>query len=183
MNYCKDCALRLYNTKTHNLSGIGNCWNNRCIVVPNVDYQAYKGKSMSFSVQVDKIKDILLLSTGELLSNLYIVPLIRCNETISCEINDKIYNNCLHYFAEDVKKYQFKDILLLGSAARRFLQCNINDYLNTVFISKNNRRYFVNYSPMIELIDKNKFEVFKRQLIKWYNATLNNMYDYDMFMI
>ena len=46
---CDNCALRLYNTKSYNLQGIGNPFYGNCIVVPNVDYKAYKGKSMDFS--------------------------------------------------------------------------------------------------------------------------------------
>ena len=75
VNICDDCALRLYNTKSYNLQGIGNPFYGNCIVIPNVDYKAYKGKSMDFSTQVDIIKETLILSTGVEESNLYIVPL------------------------------------------------------------------------------------------------------------
>lgn len=173
MDYCKDCAVGLYNTKHHNIQGVGNPWNGICIVVPNVDYGAYKLGDMSFSSQVEQIKSVLSSSTGDLLSNLYIVPLIRCNETISCALDNITYNRCIHWFAEDVRKFQFKDILLLGTAAKRFLNCNITNYLNSIIISRNNKRYAVNYSPSILTIDSAKVDIFKQNLIKWYNSVIN----------
>ncbi|MBO7692968.1 MAG: hypothetical protein J6Y28_01630 [Acholeplasmatales bacterium] len=176
-NWCKDCAIRLFNTKHYNLQGIGNCWCSRCIILPNVDYSAYKYGDMSFSTQVEIIKDILPSFTGELESDLYLLPMIRCNETISCKLDKESYNRCLNYFARDVHKYQFKDILLLGSAATRFLNIDITSWLNTVFISSNNRRYVVNYSPLVSYIDSDKFETFKQNLIKWYNSSINNNFE------
>ena len=97
---CKDCALRLYNTKSYNLQGVGNPFYGNCIVVPNVDYKAYKGKSMSFSSQVEVIKEVLIPLTGVEESNFYVVPLIRCNEQISREIDKRTFDNCLYWFAE-----------------------------------------------------------------------------------
>lgn len=166
MNICEDCALRLFNTKHHNLQGIGNPFYGKCIVVPNVDYDAYKKGDMSFSKQVEVIKEVLHSSTGEV-DNLYIIPLIRCNENISCELDNISYNKCLHHFANDIRKYDFKQILLLGEAARRFLHCDITENLDTVMISPNNRFYNVNYSPLIKYVDENKFETFKHYLCKW----------------
>lgn len=180
-NFCKDCAIRLYNTKHHNLQGVGNPWSGKCIVVPNVDYDAYKSGSMSFSEQVKVIEYVLLSSTGVEYSDLFVVPLIRCNEHISCKLDDASYKKCLNYFAEDVKKYDFKDIILLGDAGRRFLSIDITPYLNTVFISPNNRRYTVNYSPFIKHIDQTKFEVFKLGIRKWYySAEFNSFTGYDI---
>jgi len=183
MQICDNCALRLYNTKSYNLHGIGNFFKGNCIVVPNVDYKAYKGKSMSFSSQVEIIKDVLHLSTGEEEYNFCILPLIRCNEQISCEVDNATYARCLTFFARDVKLYDFKNILLLGNAARRFLNINIHEYLNTIIISKNKRRYFVNYSPLVKNIDKNMFNVFKDNLIKWYNSVNTGFYCYHIKML
>lgn len=180
---CDNCALRLYNTKSYNLQGIGNPFYGNCIVVPNVDYKAYKGKSMDFSSQVKIIKDVLHLSTGEEESNFYIVPLIRCNEQISCEVDAATYRKCLMFFAKDVRRYDFKNILLLGTAARRFLNCNINEYLDTVIITKNNRRYFVNYAPFVQYADNKLFEIFKINLIKWYNSINTNVFNYKIKLV
>lgn len=172
MNYCEDCVIRLFNNKHYNLQGIGNPYFGNCIIVPNVDYNAYKKGGMEFSKQVEIIKS-LISSTGEL-DDLYVLPLIRCNEYISCELNEDSYLKCIGYLVEDMKKYQFKNIMLLGSAGRRFLNCNISDYFDTIFISVNNRRYWVNYSPLINYTDSNKYEIFKSNLIKWYNSIKNN---------
>lgn len=180
---CDDCALKLYNTKSYNLQGVGNPFYGNCIVVPNVDYKAYKGKSMDFSTQVEIIKETLILSTGVEESNLYIVPLIRCNEQISCEIDKATFNRCLYYFAKDIMTYNLKNILLLGSAARRFLNVNINEHFDTVFLSKSGRRYFVNYSPLIEYVDEKLFDTFKEYLIKWYNSINSGMFDYNLKLL
>lgn len=172
MNYCEDCVIRLFNNKHYNLQGIGNPYFGNCIIVPNVDYNAYKKGGMEFSKQVEIIKS-LISSTGEL-DDLYVLPLIRCNEYISCELNEDNYLKCIGYLVEDMKKYQFKNIMLLGSAGRRFLNCNISDYFDTIFISINNRRYWVNYSPLINYTDSDKYEIFKSNLIRWYNSIKNN---------
>ena len=177
MNYCESCAIRLYNTKHHNLQGIGNPWNGNCIVIPNVDYDAYKFGDISFSKQVKLIKDILIPSTGVNDSNLFIIPLIRCNEYISCKLDTESYKKCLHYFANDINKYDFKHILLLGNAGRRFLNIDISSHLNDIFISKNNRYYYVNYSPFIYYMDNDKYNIFKTNLEKWYNAINFNKFD------
>ena len=182
-NICKDCALRLYNIKSYNLQGVGNPFYGNCVVVPNVDYSAYKGRSMSFSSQIKVIEDILHLFTGVGESNFYVIPLIRCNEQISCKLDDITYNKCIHWFAEDMRKYNFKNILLLGTAARRFLNVNINEHLNTIFLSKNNRRYFVNYSPLVQYADEKLFDIFKEYLIKWYNSVNNEMFNYNLKML
>lgn len=172
MNYCEDCVIRLFNNKHYNLQGIGNPYFGNCIIVPNVDYNAYKKGGMEFSKQVEIIKS-LISSTGEL-DDLYVLPLIRCNEYISCELNEDSYLKCIGYLIEDMKKYQFKNIMLLGNAGRRFLNCNISDYFDTIFISVNNRRYWVNYSPLINYTDSDKYEIFKSNLIRWYNSIKNN---------
>ena len=138
---------------------------------------------MDFSTQVEIIKNVIIPLTGVEESNFYIVPLIRCNEQISCELDNETYNRCLQYFARDIKKYDFKNILLLGTAARRFLNCKINEYLNTVFLSKNNRRYFVNFSPLVQYADDKLFDTFKEYLIKWYNSINSGMFDYNLKLL
>jgi hypothetical protein len=180
---CKDCALRLYNTKSYNLQGVGNPFYGNCIVVPNVDYKAYKNKSMDFSTQVEIIKQVIIPSTGVEESNFYIVPLIRCNESISCDLDKLTFDKCIRWFANDVRKYQFNNVLLLGNAARRFLNINIKDYLDTILLSKKGIRYFVNYSPFVKNIDEKLFDTFKEYLIKWYNSITSGMYDYNLKML
>lgn len=184
MNICDNCAIRLFNTKHHNLQGVGNPFYGNCIVIPNVDYDAYKKGDISFSSQVKIIKAILHPSTGELddldgLDDIYIVPLIRCNESISCELDDSSYLKCLYYFSKDVFKYQFKRILLLGDAGRRFLHCDITENLNNIMLSHNKRFYNINYSPLIKYVNEDKYEVFKEYLLKWYAWCKSNINTYN----
>ena len=182
MDWCEQCPVRLFNTKCHNLEGVGNPWTNKVIIVPNVDYDAYRGKDMGFSSQVDVIKSVIS-STGEL-DDLFILPLIRCNTNISCELNDDILRRCLHYLAKDVEKYDWKHIMLCGDAARMFLSCEPTPYLNKYIISKKDRVYSVNYSPLTKYKDDAKFEVFKTHLVNWYNSINSNLYpNYEIVVI
>lgn len=185
MNVCDECPIRLFNSKHHNLKGIGNPYFGNCIVVPNVDYDAYKKGDMDFSKQVEIIKDVIHPSTGERdnLDDVYIVPLIRCNETIACELDDNSFNRCLTYFANDIRKYQFKRILLLGDAGRRFLNCDITNNLDNIILSSNNRFYNVNYSPFIKYVDEEKFDIFKHNLIRWYNWCKSGYFNYNIINI
>ena len=178
-NYCDNCALRLFNNKHYNLQGIGNPYFGNCIVVPNVDYNAYKTGTMGFSKQVEIINSIIPSTGG--VERVFILPLIRCSDKLGCELTTDIYNNCIHYFARDINKYQFKRILLLGDAAKRFFNCNVSDYIDTIIISRNNRIYNVNYSPFIIYTNKDKYEIFKRYLLKWYNSISNN--DFTQYKI
>lgn len=181
-NVCSECALRLFNTKHYKLDGIGNPYSGRCIIVSNVDYAAYKKGDMGFSSQVEIIKSIIS-STGEL-DNLYILPFIRCNERISCDVTSDIVCRCMSLFAKDMRKYDFKDIMLLGESVKRFLNCEITPYLDTIiYSSKNKRKYFVNYSPLIKYIDDSKFEVFKNHLEKWYSSSINQSYEYSLISL
>lgn len=173
-NLCDECPMRLFNTKHYNLKGVGNPFYGACIVIPNVDYEAYKKGDIGFSEQVEIIRS-LLSSTGEG-DDLYILPLIRCNEHISCELDNDSYLRCRTHFANDIRKYDFTDILLLGEAARRFLNCDITNNLNNLMVSPNNRRYYVNYSPLIKYVDEDKFKTFSAYLHKWYRVVKEQDY-------
>lgn len=179
MDICQECPMRLFN-KHYNLQGVGNPYFGNCIVVSNVDYNAYKFGDMGFSKQVEIIKDVLHPSTGEVdnLDDVYIVPLIRCNESISCELDANSYKRCIKHFANDIRKYQFKNILFLGDAGRRFLNCDIKDNLDVLMISSNDRFYNINYSPLIKYIDEDKFETFKEYLTKWYSWCKTRYFNY-----
>lgn len=171
MDICEECPMRLFNTKHYNLQGVGNPYYGKCIVIPNVDYNAYKKGDMGFSKQVEIIRDCIS-PTGEVEST-YILPLIRCNKDIACDVNKDIQNRCIKHFAKDVKKYDFKYIFLLGEVSSIFFNCNmsINDNLNNIFISRKNKRiYGVNYSPLIKYKDDDKFELFKNHLTKWFKS-------------
>lgn len=182
MSICDECAMRLFNTKQHNLQGIGNPAFGRVIVIPNVDYVAYKNRSIGFSQQVKIIEDVLNLATGELdiLNSLYIVPLIRCCDKFGCELTNDIFNRCIEYLAHDMVKYQFTDIMLLGEAGRRFLNCDISKNDTFLFVSRNKRRYVVNYSPLTLYTNDELFERFRYNLIKWYNLRGNGCGGYNI---
>lgn len=174
---CSNCAMRLFNKKHYNLQGIGNPYFGNLIVVPNVDYNAYKTGSMAFSEQVEIIKSIIS-STGEL-DDVYILPLIRCNVNIGCELNDDIYNNCMSYFIEDLRKYQFKHVLYLGEAAKKFIGDNIKNNLETTVINTNETSFNVNYSPFVKYTNDKLYETFKHYIIKWINFVRHNYYTYN----
>ena len=78
-----------------------------------------------------------------------------------------------------MRKYQFKRILLLGDAGRRFLNCDIIENLNTLMVSANNKFYNINYSPLIKYKDNGKFFIFETYLIKWYNWCKSQISTYD----
>lgn len=183
INVCEQCPLRLFNIRGHNISGIGNTWSGNTLVLPNVDKSAYKKQDMSFSSQIEILQNIL--PTGGLEQNLYVIPLIRCNEHFDIEITQRIISRCYRYFEEDASTYQLKNIMLCGDAARHML--NIDDlkpYLDTVICDKaTQRRYFINYSPLVKYTNNERFEVFKSRLIKYYNSVMSKIYDYEIMII
>lgn len=179
MNLCDECPLRLFN-KHYNLQGIGNKFYGNLIVIPNVDYNASKLGDITFSKQVEIIKNIIS-PTGEL-DNLFILPLLRCGDAISFEIDDNTYNRCITYLIKDIKRYNFNRILLLGESVNRLLNCNIHTYLDTIIV-KNNIMFNVNYSPLIKYINNEKFETFKHYIIKWYNWCITKYNPYKKFIV
>lgn len=183
MKICDNCAMRLYTNKSCNLQGIGNPFYGNAIIIPNMDYKTYKNKKkLGFSAQVSILQSILLTGVEDL--NCFILPSIRCDEQIFCELDKTSYKNCLALLAHDIKKYQLKDILLLGTAAMRFLNISsIKEYLNTMFISKNNIRYYCNYSPLVNYYNKDLVSVFQENLIKWHNSVTNKSFNYKIIRL
>lgn len=179
---CTDCALRLFNNKCHNLQGIGNAWCNRVIIVPNVDYDAYKNKTMAYSSQVEVIQSHISSTGG--LESLYVLPLIRCNEQIGCEINDDILSKCYKYLIEDFNVYKWKDVMLCGLAVNRILGVNIKDNLNNLFVNRyNGIRFAVNYNPLVKYINDRFYSDFVAQLERWYSCSINGFYDYNIIYL
>lgn len=180
---CFDCPLRLFNDNGYKLEGIGNIWSGNALILPNVDYEAYKKQDMSFSSQVEIVQSIL--STGGVEQNLCIIPLIRCSENFNIEITQRIIFNCYTYLDEDISNHQIKNIMLCGDAARRILGIdNIKSYLDTVICeNKTKRRYFINYSPLVKYINDDLYETFKSRLVKYYNSIVSKIYEYDIKII
>lgn len=179
INPCDNCPLRLFNSKCHNLQGVGNPFMGKLIILPNVDYDAYKHKDMSFSKQVEVLMQHITF-TGEL-AEIYIVPLIRCNESLGCDINDDIISNCQYYLAKDFKTYDFKHIMLCGSAVDRFLHTSIHSLINSIIVSNNKRLYYANYSPLIKYVDKDKFNTFITKVNDFLYSASNK--DYSKYNI
>lgn len=184
MTPCDDCALRLFNDKCHCLKGVGNPWNGKMIVVPNVDYDAYKNKDMTFSKYVEVIKEALHSSTGEL--ECYIVPLIRCKLNENCPVDKHLIRRCGLYLFTEMRMYDINKILLLGRAAELINADSISKHINKMFIGKgtSGRVYSVGYSPLVKYIDDNKYKEFCNHLNKWFNADkYNNYYGFKIVRI
>ena len=173
---CDNCALGMFNIKCKCLHGVGNPMSGMIIVVPNVDYNAYKNKGMTFSKYVEIVKDAITSSTGGLEQlDPFIVPLIRCKLDERCPINELITRRCmLHTFA-DIRVNNIKKIMLLGSAANDFgfdiTKGKDKLYYIAPFV------YSTNYSPFIKFIDDNKYDEFRNRLVKWLTANKDNNYN------
>lgn len=179
---CDECALRLYNSKSYNLPGIGNPFYGNVIVIPSVDYKAAKSGSLNFSTQVSHIKDTIPF-TGDLDSSFYITSLIKCNiPKHLCPLNNDIIIRCKKQLVNEIYKYDFKNILLLGDAVEMFLNVDIRDNLDTIFLDNLGRRYFVNYCSTHPSIS-HYYHQFIKYLQKWYNSINSGMYDYNIVML
>lgn len=175
-NVCDDCALGMFNTKCKCLSGVGNPMSGMIIVVPNVDYNAYKNRGMTFSKYVEIVKETITYLTGGLEQlDPYIVPLIRCKLDERCPVNQYIANRCmLHTFA-DIRINNIKKIMLLGNAATNFGFDITKGKDKLYYIAP--YVYSTNYSPFIKFIDDNKYDEFRNRLVKWLTASKDNNYN------
>lgn len=186
MSPCDNCCAKIFNPKHYNLKGIGSPYYGNCILIPNIDYNAYKHNDFGYSKQVEITCEASMQfsSTGELSELVYFCPLIRCNELVTCKLDKASFNRCLAYYVKDVMQYDLKYILLLGESVTRMLDVTITDNLNNVFVTKDNRMYFVNYSPLIKFIDTNKYNIFVENLGKWINAISNkNFSNYNIIKV
>ena len=162
-NVCKSCPLRLYNTKRHNFPGVGDIYSNVCILVPSVDYDAYKLKDFEKSRYVEVIKSIIS-PTGDL--DWYIAPFVRCHNSTNFVSLD-IIQRCYQHFRRI--ESNFTDIMLCGDAAN-YLNFKLKDMIGTAIRLKSGARLYFNYSPLVKFTDSDKFKVFEENLIKFKNA-------------
>lgn len=171
---CSECPLRLYNTKGHNINGVGNTNYGNMIILPSVDREAYKHQNFTFEQMIVKLNDLSVLSTGvEILQYCYITPFIKCKIASSIILDDQIVKRCKENLKEEIIKYRPVNFLLLGKdVMSHFLQYSINP--NKMFVDVCNRRWFNNYSPGITLYDQDKAKVFENGFVKWLNAIQNN---------
>lgn len=179
---CTSCALRLFNDKGYNLHGEGCNYLGNFLIISNLDNNAYKNKSIEFSEQMRIINDICISSTGgcKITELCYLTPLIKCRE-IGCGADETAIKNCIKNLAEEFKQYRPQRVMITGNAVSRFLVCEIKENLDTIWVSKNNIQYFVNYSPLVKYYDTDKFEIFKQHLIKWiYSIKTNDFSQYEI---
>lgn len=169
---CKDCALGLFNDKCCNLEGVGNTQSGTMIVVPNVDYDAYKNKSMEFSNYVDIIKSILSFTGG--IEKVFIVPLIRCKLDAKCPVTSSIACRCMLYTFRDIRVYNINKVMLLGDAAKYM---NFGNAEKNAIHIVNNIGYSVSYSPFVKFKDDTKYDELCNHLINWINANKYNNYN------
>lgn len=169
---CKECALGLFNDKCCNLEGVGNTQSGTMIVVPNVDYDAYKNKSMEFSNYVDIIKSILSSTGG--IEQVFIVPLIRCKLNSKCPVDKNIIRRCMLFSFRDIRVYNIKKVMLLGDAARYM---NFSNAEKETIHLVGNVGYTVSYSPFVKFKDDAKYKELCNHLIQWISANKDNNYN------
>lgn len=171
-NPCKDCPLRLFSDKGYPIKGAGNILYGNMIIVPTIDRIAYKNQNITFDTMVSILKDVIKSNTGESLLNFcYITSLVKCAENKYCPITSDIKLNCFELFINEFNENPVRNILFLGkntfdlfSNIQKYrLQhgmnyCNCNKPLN----------FSWNYSPGIKFYDNEKFEIFEKELIKWF---------------
>lgn len=173
-NICENCPLRLFNDKGYNIKGIGNIHYRKMIVLPYIDYNAYKHQNMNMSSLIDIMNNVVLLFTGDKIeTSFYITSFIKCKESNRFKIDNSIISKCSNYLFDEIIKHDIKYIMLLGNSAERLFNTKISNLIGKC-IKYNNIYWFFNYSPNIYIYDSNKFEIFKSELYKYIDATNNN---------
>lgn len=178
---CDNCALRLINDKAYNLQGVGNPLYGNAIIIPNVDYKAYRKKQLLFGDYVKEIQSSLS-STGEL-NNIYITPLLHCKVDKIYPVNDDIIINCSKILEYEFKKYNFKRVLILGSAVEKLMRLDLSKFAGkTLFYKQKGIYYTLSYSPLIKHSNNNLYKLFKLHLLKWYENVINKNNNYDYIL-
>lgn len=177
---CEDCPLRLYNKKGYCLEGVGDIPTDSLIVVPNVDYIAYKNSDFAFSKQVELINHTLFYRGVDY--PIKIVPYIRCNIKLSkgmIDATNPIINKlCLKHLNSDIIDNKIKNVMLCGDVAKSLLNIpNITNTFNIRYMNNNQITFYTNFSPLIIYNDEEKYKVFKDNLVNWINAIKFNMFD------
>lgn len=186
---CQDCPMRLFHPKHYKIDGFGQPYYGKLIVIPGIDNSCHNADTIEIDKQVQIVLDCLVPetpSTGERRNlDIYIVPFIRCAQTKENILNEDIIRSCKKHLADDIKKYNFKDILLLGDAVKYlFDNCNIKDYVDKAIITNNNRRYVFNYSPFTKFTNEDLYNEFRNNITKWYDiVSLNRLNTYTYIHI
>lgn len=173
---CDDCPLKL-NLKGYREPQVyGNPFSNLAIVIPYIDTE-----NIEDDVGVKEIVQTIS-STGGLEQSYVIAPMLQCSPTkLNYEVAQSYYYDCLK---RTMSKFSLakKHILLCGLEPVNIIlsTININVWKDKVF-KYAKQTISITYSPRIKLIDKDKGKVFTDNLIKWYNAAINNDYSaYDI---
>lgn len=168
-NYCVDCPLKLLKCKHHKIQGIGNLFSQNIIVIPAIDYNAAKSGNLMDDKQVKEILSTLSSTGGVdgLLSDVYIVPLIRCPESNEIPINKAVFEHCILYLYEEYEMSLPINIIFLGKTYKhiRFVDITFGDR-NYVKFNAHNVYYTYTYS-LLNTTHKNEV---KQILLDWYNT-------------
>lgn len=174
---CDNCPLKL-NLKDYREPQVyGNPFSNLAIVVPYIDTKYIKD-----DVGVKEIERIISSTGGDTL-NYCVAPMLQCSPTQlnGYEVAQSYYYDCLK---RTMSKFSLakKHILLCGLEPANIILSitNINTWKDKVF-KYAKQTISITYSPRVKLIDENKGEVFANDLVKWYNAAIND--DYSAYEI
>lgn len=177
MMTCDNCPLKL-NLKGYREPQVyGNPFSNLAIIVPYIDTN-----NIEDDVGVKEIISIISSTGGDKLTYV-IAPMLQCSPTRlnGYEVAQSYYYDCLK---RTMSKFSLakKHILLCGLEPSNIILSvtNINVWKDKVF-KYAKQTISITYSPRIKLIDKDKGEVFTNNLIKWYNAAIND--DYSAYEI
>jgi len=177
MNNCEGCPLGMFSTKSKCLTGVGNPMSGKIIVVPNIDREAYKNESMSFSSYVDIITHLLIPSIGRIEElDCYIAPFIRCKLDEKCPITRDIASKCMQYTFAEITQYNIRKVMFMGSAAFYAKFPPTSQTKNLIYLM-NGVGYSTNYSPFVKYRDNMKYRDFCNRLTTWYSADKTNNYN------
>jgi hypothetical protein len=182
---CDNCAFRLFNSY-HGIKGIGNEFSNKLVIMPIISRNAAKTNDITND---ETYKDVIEAINGNISStgvdcqspDLYFTSFIKCSVPITdaCNISDDIIDRDRRIIIHEFLTHHFTDIMLLGNVGRWLFGYDCKLKHDTCYITKNNKRYVINYNPLIKHYDKDKFAEFKDNIIKWYNAASNK--DYTLY--
>lgn len=169
---CQDCALRLFNTKGHNIIGEGCTQYGNVIIIPYIDKDAYRRQDITFDNGVKIVKDIITEECNEdILNWCYFTSLIKCNETTKCPVNDNILRRCFTHLIKEFNDIKPKNVLMLGTdTPAKVNDLNFYNYsTHRPFIDVKGINFSWNYSPYVKYYNKERFNLFKSSLIEWFN--------------
>ena len=171
MDSCESCALRLFNPKGHNIIGEGCTLYGNIIIIPYIDKDAYRRQDIVFDNGVKIVQDVIMESCNEnVLDWCYMTSLIKCKETQKCPINDDILRNCFTHLIKEFEEIKPKNVLLLGTDTPAKVN-DLNFYNHSIkkpFIDVKGINFNWNFSPYVKYYNRDRFELFKSSLIKWF---------------